>query len=513
VPGREDVVALAARIDKLIDVAYVERNVTPAPLADDAEFLRRAYLDLAGRIPRTSEVHKFLADTSPDKRLALVEELLNGPHYVRHFSNVWRSLLLPQNNNQLAQALAPQMEAWLRKCFQDNRPYDQMVRELVTAPVAFGGRRAGGVVQPGNPFDPTPVAFFQANELKPDNLAAATSRIFLGVKLECAGCHDHPFATWKREQFWQYAAFFSGVQPQQVRQGQVVPQQDVADRKEIQIPGTDKTVQARFLDGAEPTWKADVSVRATLAEWLTSPENPYFARATANRLWGHFFGIGLIDPVDEFGEDNPASHPEVLDELGRGLARKNFDLKFLIRTLTASKAYQRTSRQTHASQDDVRAFGRMQVKGMTPEQLFDSLALATGYKEQPPVPGRGFNPLGSARAEFLAKFANYSDKRTEYQTSILQALTLMNGRVVADSTSVDLTRSMAFAAILTKPFTDDRGRLNDLYVMTLSRPMRPSEEARLVPYVSKGGPSGDSKKALADVFWALLNSSEFIMNH
>jgi hypothetical protein len=369
------------------------------------------------------------------------------------------------------------------------------------------------VVQPGIPFDPTAAAFFQANELKPDNLAAATSRLFLGVKVECANCHDHPFATWKRQQFWEYAAFFSGVQPQQVRGGVVAPGQEMADRKEIKIPGTDKTVTARFLDGTEPNWKDGVSVRATLAEWLTSPENPYFARATANRLWGHFFGIGLIDPVDELGEDNPPSHPELLDELGRSLARKNFDLKFLIKAITASKAYQLTSRQTHASQEDVRSCGRMNVKGMTPEQLFDSLALATGYRETGQGQPRGIQPFGNARAEFLSKFANYSDKRTEYQTSILQALTLMNGRVVSDSTSVDLTRSQAFAAVLTMPRADDRGRLNAIYLMALSRPMRPSEEARLVPYVSKGGPSGDPQKALADVFWAVLNSSEFILNH
>src|SRR5262249_1011933 len=157
--------------------------------------------------------------------------------------------------------------------------------------------------------EPTPLAFYQFNEYKPENLAAATSRLFLGVKLECAQCHDHPFARWKRDQFWEYAAFFAGIQ---VRGRGLGQGQETYTQHELAIPGTERKVQARFLDGKAPEWKDGVSTRQTLAEWLTSPDNPFFARAAANRIWTHFFGLGL-EPIDEPNDDNPPVHPELLD--------------------------------------------------------------------------------------------------------------------------------------------------------------------------------------------------------
>jgi hypothetical protein len=503
----DDVAALAARIDQFIEVGCADNSVKPAPLADDAEFVRRVYLDLAGRIPHVSEVHKFLDEKSPNKRRELVEELLKGPHYVNHLTNVWRALLLPQNNNQQVQFLAGQIEGWLRPRLRDNKPYDQMVRELLTAPVGVSRTRI--TIQP-NSNDAGAAAFYQANESKPENVAAATSRLFLGIKLECAQCHNHPFASWSRNQFWQFAAFFSGIRPQQPQAGVFSQVLEDPSKREIKIPNTDKTVQARFLDGAEPKWKDGQSSRAALAEWLTSADNPFFAKAIANRMWGHFFGLGIIDPVDDFGEANAPSHPELLDELGRAVAKHNFDLQFLIRAIIASRTYQRTSRLTDSSQEDLRSFARMPLKGLTPEQIFDSLATATGYRG-----GLSNSPnqyaQDGARAEFLTKFANSSDKRTEFQTSILQALSLMNGKFISNATSLD--RSETLAGLLDAPFLDDRQRLDALHLAALSRPMRAREAERLVSYVNRGGPSGNKRRALADVFWVLLNSSEFILNH
>jgi hypothetical protein len=513
-PG--DVVGLAARIDEHVAAGYSAGKVTTAPLADDAAFLRRVYLDLAGRIPRSSEVREFLADPSPDKRREVVDRLLEGPNYVNHFARVWRSLLVPQTTNQ-AQAFGQRIEPWVRKHVKENTPYDEMVRELLTAAV-LNNRLPG--VQPAQPVrvDQNIVAFYQANEFKPENLAAATSRLFLGVKLECAQCHDHPFDPWTRKQFWEFAAFFSGLQPQRVQAGRVTPAQDRSNSREIMIPNTGKVVQAKFLDGTEPDWEEEGrNTRAALADWMTSAENPFFARAAANRLWAHFFGIGIVEPVDGFGsEEHLPSHPELLDDLTKAFVASKFDAKFLIRAITASKAYQLSSAVSDKGQEDPRLFARMALKGLTPEQLFDSLVVATGYRaEANPV-----NPaqnLANLRAEFLAKFANASDKRTEHQTSILQALALMNGRLITDMTDPDLSelgKSRSLAALLDLPTLDTpRKKLDALFLNTLSRPMRAEEASRLVPYVEKGGPSGDPKKALADVFWVLLNSSEFFFNH
>jgi hypothetical protein len=503
----DDAGLLAARIDQLIAAGWAARNVTPAPQADDAEFLRRVSLDIGGRIPRVGEVHAFLADPSPDKRRRLVERLLAGPHYVQHFTNVWRARLLPQSNNPQVQFLAQQLEAWARWRLRENLPYDQMVRDLVAAPLTLNQL---GRPQPG-PADPTGMAFFQANELKPENLAAATSRLFLGVKLECAQCHDHPFATWSRKQFWEFAAFFAGIRPLQPQAGAFSPVREEAERHEIQIPNTEKVVRARFLDGKEPAWTPETGGRERLAEWMTRPDNPYFARAAANRLWAHFFGVGLIDPVDELGANTPPSHPELFDELARSFAAHGFDVKFLIRAITASRTYQLRSDRTHPSQEDLRAFGRMPLKGLTPEQFFDSLATATGYRENQAPGMRPPGLPGTPRAEFLARFAGGGDRRTEQQTSILQALALMNGGFIADATSLD--RSETLAAIVDAPFLDDRQRLEALYLAALSRPLKAHEASRLVPYVARGGAGGDRRQALADVFWALLNSSEFFLNH
>jgi hypothetical protein len=502
-PPPDDAAAMAARIDQLIEAGYNANGVKPAPLADDSEFVRRVYLDLTGRIPHVSEVRAFLDDPASNKRRRLVEELLKGPHYVNHFTHVWRDLLLPQNNNQQVQFLAAEMENWLRPQLRDNKPYDGMVRELLTGSASSRGI-AMQRIQTGS------TTFFRANEGKPENIAAAASRLFLGIKLECAQCHNHPFASWSREQFWQFAAFFSGIRQQQPQAGVFSGVIDNTRIHEIKIPNTEKTVQARFLDGTQPKWRDGDSAREVLSNWLTAGDNPFFAKAIANRLWGHFFGLGIIDPVDDFGEANPPSHPELLDELGRALVQNRFDLQYLIRAITATRTYQRTSRLTDSSQDDLHLFCRMPLKGLSAEQIFDSLAIATGHRGTPLAPGN-FTIFDGTRAAFLTKFANSSDKRTEYHTSILQALALMNGQFVADATSLE--RSETLAALLDAPFLDTRQRLDALYLAALSRPMREREAQRLVPYINRGGPSGDSRRAFADVFWALLNSSEFILNH
>jgi hypothetical protein len=355
----------------------------------------------------------------------------------------------------------------------------------------------------------SPLGFYLAKELKPETLAASTSRLFLGVRLECAQCHNHPFAAWKRDQFWSFAAFFAGMQGQ--NQGDFVTAgREKLDKREITIPGTERTVQASFLDGKEPAFKDNVSPRQTLAEWMTAPDNSYFAQAAVNRLWFHLFGTGLIDPVDEMiGADHTASFPEVLDELARSFAAHKFDLRFLLRAITASRVYQLTSAGPHQTQDAPQLFARRALRGMSPEQLFDSVATAIGYQEATPVNPRVI-ALGpnSPKGEFLNKFASQGGKATEYQTSILQALALMNGRLVADATTLE--RSETLAAVVDAPFMDLPERIETLFLATVSRPPSARELDRLTRYVEdEKVPSA----ALADIFWALLNSGEFLLNH
>jgi hypothetical protein len=466
-----------------------------------------------------TEARDFLADKSPDKRARLVDRLLAGSRYVTHFTAFWRTLLVPEANNNIQFfRFGAGIEPWLRAELTNNAPYDAMVREVLTTPV--GPETVRGGVAPGQ--NPTPALFYLAKELKTEEIAGATSRLFLGVRLECAQCHNHPFARWKREQFWSYAAFFAGLQRQPgPNNAFALPNRELTDRRELTIPGTEKVVQAKFLDGKEPTWKANGSARDTLADWVTAADNPYFARAAVNRMWGYFFGTGIIDPVDDMvGSERVPSHPELLDELARAFVAHKYDVKFLMRALTASRAYQLSSARTDDSQDDPTLFARMPLRGLTPEQLYDSVAQATGYQEA----GNNLPPgviLGgpqSPRNEFLNRFGTRTEKATEVQTSILQALALMNGSLVASAT--DVNRSETLAAVADAPFLDLRAKIETLYLATLSRPPKQKELDRLVKYVEQhttDGPAEErersGKLALADVFWALLNSGEFFLNH
>jgi hypothetical protein len=489
-----DVTTLAARIDQLIAAGWAGKDVQPAARADDAEFYRRVHLDLAGRIPDVTAIRDFLDDERADKRRIWVEELLRQPSYAEHFANIWRAVLLANTTNQQVAFQVPSLEGWLLKRFKQNVPYDRLVRELLSTSAGVG---PGRFAVP-DPNGDSAAVYFQANENKAENLAGSTSRIFLGVKLECAQCHDHPFDKWTRAQFWQYAAFFD-------RLGQP------GGGRGIKIPGTDQSVSARFLDGTDPNWQTGTNARANLVDWLTAANNPFFARAAVNRMWAYFFGIGLVEPADGPGNPAPASHAELLDELARQFVAHRFDNKFLIRAIVASDAYQRTSAVSQSSQQDQRLFARMALRGMTPEQLFDSLATATEYQpEAGPGPQPFFGPNNATpRGEFLAKFSA-QDVRTEHQTSILQALYLMNNKFVAARTSLDHNRSLHTIATAR---TSTARRIESLYLLALSRRPRPDESARLIKYVEEGGPSRDSRKALTDVFWALLNSSEFILNH
>lgn len=499
-----DPAELAARIDRHIEAGWKAAGVKAADLADDAEFLRRVYLDLAGRIPHVAEVRQFLDDPDPNKRRKVVERLLASPGYVNHFANVFRSAWLPELETAAELAFTAQgFDSWIRARLAENAPYDRMVRELLTVPVVTSRRQPAA--SPEARMEATPIGFFLGKEGKPENLAAATARMFLGIRLECAQCHNHPTAQWKQEQFWSYAAFFAGLQ-----MGNPLELREVSGQRELVIPNTQTVVGPVYLDGRLPDQRDRSNSRELLAEWITNRDNPYFSKAAVNRLWEHFFGIGLVDPVDDMEPENPPSHPELLDELAAQFSASGFDLKFLIRAIVWSTTYQRSSVQTDTGQDDPRLFARMSLRGLTPEQIVDSLAVAVGISSEP-EPSNPFISRPTLRSELLARFRGGTARRIETQTSILQALALMNGPLVSEATDVEKSRTLA--AVIDAPFLDVRDKVETLFLAALSRRPTEAEAKRFVGYVESGGATGDPHKALADVFWVLLNSGEFLLNH
>jgi len=498
-PDWDEVHRVVDQVNAQMESHWKVDKVQPAPESSDAAFLRRIWLDLAGKIPRVATARKFLSGESRDGRRQLIDQLLASPTYVTSQADLWQSALIPEaaSDRQL-RFLQPSFEAWLRDQLREDVPYDSLVRELLTTPI----RNIQGDPQANR--EPAPDVFFRGKQLKPENLAAATARSFLGVRLECAQCHDHPFDVWKQRQFWSFAAFFSGVNGE----NPFAMIQEKRDSREIAIPDSKVVAQAAFLNSDEPDWSSGSS-RETLTEWITSADNPWFSRMAANRMWGHFFGRGFVDPIDDFGASNPPSHPETLELLAREFAGHDFSLKFLIRVIVSTRAYQLTSRKTDSSQTPPEMFARMSVKGLTPRQIFSSLAVALGTFQPFTVPGQ-FNDR-PAEAEFFNTFSNESDSVLERPTTILQALVMMNGDLMTQGTSIENSRTLR--SVVEYPFFTTEDRIEALYLAALSRRPTEKEQQRLNTYVTDASPKDDVSKALADIYWALLNSSEFLFNH
>jgi hypothetical protein len=494
---------LATRIDSQLAAAF-PGGVMPAPEATDAEFLRRAYLDVVGRIPRVPEARRFLDSASPDKRGALVEELLSSPEYHVHAAQNWRQLLVPQATSNLrVQHLGMSVEAWVRDLLGRGAKDDEVVRRLLTARLDYLEWTADK--RPSIRSQLSPVGFYQINDLKPETVSASVSRAFLGLKLECAQCHDHPFDRWTQQQAWETAAFFAGVPP---LEPDIVPAPQLALRRTLKVAETDRPASARFLDGSEPAWGAEPDPRRTFAGWLTDRKNPYFAPVMANRIWARYFGVGLVDPPDDWGPHNPPSHPELLQGLAAAYAESGFDERYLARVIASTRAYRRSSRRPAGEATTDRLYAAMTVKPLSAEQLFDSLGVATGYRDPTPLSARlatGWPPE-SPRGQFLAKFGG-GGSRTDAQVSILQALSLMNGAWTTRQT--DPVQGEVLRAVTHAPFLTPERQVETLFLGTLSRRPTPEESRRYLAHVRD---AGDTGQGLSDVLWVLINSEEFLVN-
>lgn len=490
--------AMVRRIDALLGQRMAEAKVAPAPRSSDGEFIRRASLDLNGIVPRVPEVRAFLADPAPDKRATLVDRLLASPRHATHLANSWRQFMLPAGLGlQQVQNVAG-VQNWLRGQFSQNMRYDRVVSDFL---VASGGGDAG------------PALYYTSLELKPEKLAASTSRIFLGLQIECAQCHPHPFDHWKQEDFWGYAAFFAQLDQSRAMNnpGGQVNLVDLLEG-EVTLPDTQTVIAPKYLDGTAGGDRQSGSRRVQLAIWMASRDNPFLAQAAVNRVWAHMFGRGLVEPVDDLGPHNPPSHPQLMKELTDYFVETGFNLRELYRTLGLTDAYQRTSAQPDEETLPADLFAVMAIKTMTSEQLYDCLnqTLLRKSGEGPEFfPGaRGlFDPQ---RLAFAAKMNMRGSNATEFEAGILQALTMLNGSETAAATSVSQS---SLLASLEAPWFTDEERVEVLVLATLSRLPSDQERRAFAAHVGNAADQEHQQQAFSDILWALLNSAEFAMIH
>jgi hypothetical protein len=485
--------AMVLQIDARIDARLAAAKVAAAPLADDAEFARRVYLDLTGVVPRVSEIRAFLADARLDKRARLIDELLASPAHATHLANTWRNIMLPggMNLEQINNIIG--VQNWLRQRFVENLRYDNLVSELL---VATAGDDAG------------PALYYTALDVAPEKLAGSTARIFLGLQIECAQCHDHPFDKWKQTDFWGYAAFFAQLQrPAMDQPGQNVRLVDL-DSGEVKLPNSETIVPPKYPGAGSPGEDELGSRRVQLAIWMASRDNPYLPRAAVNRVWAQMFGRGLVEPVDDLGPHNPPSHPELFEELSEYFIATGFDLRELYRTLAQTRTYQRTSTWT-AEEDSLELLAHMPLKTLTVDQLYDSLNRVL-HRQPSSMMGNIASPLVDPnRQAFIAKMQANSRSPLEYQAGVLQALTLLNGSDLAEAT--DPNRGPLLGALQAPLFSDD-DRLSTLFLATLSREPTAEERTLFMKHLQER-PASDRAKSYSDVLWALLNSAEFVLNH
>jgi hypothetical protein len=492
---KPDSATITRRIDDAIRKRVDAEKIPVSPLASDAEFLRRVSLDITGVIPSADRVTAFLDSKDPDKQTKLIEELLASPEYARRMTDIWKALLIPNTAASARQKHEPMVQ-WLEAGFAANKRLNVLAREVLTA----------GGLQDENGA----VTFFLTHETV-DEITDRVSRVFLGVQIQCAQCHNHPFGDWTQKEYWGMAGFFTKVKSVYVKDGNVQKygaKEDAASKSKplLMVPPSLKNVPPTFLRGDQPKMPSDGPYLPALADWITSPKNPYFARAGVNRVWHQFFGRGLVNPVDDMTEDNEASHPELLTALAGEFAGSEFDLKHLIRGICNSKAYQRTSKSAGSNAADKTVYSHMAVKVMTPFQLSDSLesvfALANNDKTPPPTDATR-KTRAAERSRFAAFFMGEDDPDpTEYQAGIPQALYLMNS-------GHHYRIARAANEVVGRMKAPDRV-VETFFLSTLSRRPTDSEAKAMAAYIAK---ATDQRSAYHDVLWALINSTEFVSNH
>jgi hypothetical protein len=488
---------------------YVDRNINsklqrlklqPSELASDVEFLRRVSYDLAGVPPSPEEVRAFAADKTETrrKRSTAVEKLLAREEFVNHWSVKW-SDLLQVNRNKLGDKGVWAFREWIRESLQENRPYDRMVRELLTAR--------------GSTFKNPPANFFRFTR-EPKVAMETTTQLFLGVRMVCAQCHDHPFEQWTQNQYYNLSAFFGALA---VKGGEDSDEEVIYDKREeaeIHHPKDNRVMPAKFLFPVGKASVRETELRESLADWVTSKENPLFAKSMANRMWSYFMGKGIIDPVDDIRASNPPSNPALLEALTRDFAEHNYDLKHLIRTIVNSRTYQLSYRPNATNESDESNFSHALPRRLSAEQLFDGIHLAAGVKPKfqlvpkdslaqdvpDPTVGKGgfLDVFGRPERQTSCECERRSD------VSLVQALNMLNGATIAEAIADPNGR----IARLILAGTADRKLVEELYLAALSRLPEGQELDLALTYMGKGARAERAQ----DLMWALLNSNAFLFN-
>ena len=475
-----DVVDTAQFIDQQIDKQLSAANIPASPACSDSDFLRRLCLDLHGRIPTADQARQFLDDTREDKRARLIDARLAHEDYGIWMGDVWLHRLFPERSSQNKVKPGPLRE-WLTAGFNQNRPWNALSYDLLTGT---------GEDTHANPA--VTVFLNDSGTLKPEEAADLVVPVFLGVKIECAQCHDHPFNELTQDDYWGMAAFFTKL----VRDGKGTSEtRGLVERvnKKLKLPPYAKEVPAKFLGGAEPELDPDGPYRPTLARWITAEDNPYFARAIVNRVWAHFFGLGIVNPVDDM-DDNRPSHPKLLSGLAERFVASGYDMKYLVGSIVNSAAYQRSLRPVQGNEKDAAAYGRKPVRLLTPLELFDSLKTLGIIGNHPP------HKLRVERRRF-AHFFQAGDDPLDYDRGIPQLLLLMNSK------KYNASQFRQVQALVKQLETADKV-LEAIYLSILSRRPTEAEHSKMTALLDTTT-SRTLTDSATDIYWVLLNTSEF----
>ena len=484
-------------IDDLVDAKLLKLRLPASGLCTDEEFLRRATVDITGLLPTEQETTAFLASTDPNKRSALIETLLSRKEFSEIWAMKWADLLMIKSKNEVSYKAAYLYYNWLINQIASNTPIDKIVREMLSA--------TGGTFQ-------NPATNFYQVEQDRLKMSENVAQVFMGIRTQCAQCHNHPFDRWTMDDYYGFAAFFAQVgrkQSEDYRQILVFN----GGGGEVNHPVGGRVVKPKFLGGTEPE-SAGKDRRALLAEWITSNDNPFFAKSVANRIWAHFTGVGVVDPVDDFRASNPASNPELLNTLGAKLIEYKYDTKQLVRDICNSQTYQRSTSPLPDNEQDLRNYSHATVRRIPAENLLDCISQVTETKEKfrgLPLGARAVQIADGATSNYFLTTFGRSARTTvcaeEATTdpSLSQALHLINGGTISGK----INQGGMLAAWKQEGLTPE-AIIDRIYVRCLSRKVTEPERARLMQLISE---SANPDQGMHDVFWAILNSREFIFNH